>query len=417
MFSTVNRQLYNDGLYDIVDNYCSLLNDGSNDLLYTGTNRYSSKILGSILFEDDEEFFLRYVHTLLSDDVLFNFLSKKITLRDILLSCNSVFIVDKNYNNEIINSALIPIEDLPNDFLPLQNSYCPNFVKKNSLDYSFSLKGGLADLHKAEPLIMSSTNSKVYSLLNSATTFLKDLKITPKIYSEVAVAGSFKLNFEIELNETTNLFTKPTDDVKKFFYNFLKYIFDKLPNEPLNALKEQDNITEDFKLLCTDLQEIYANRSVETTEETSEQKAIDLITYSVDAIKDLEYEGYDRIEVGNNLKNGEILPVALIKADYYDSVAHKVFKREQESKPDIIIFDDSPKNYKIQVYSLNKETGNGGAYFLEDESVLKIQLHLRGKNDYHGTVFTKSLDENTSIDIIGIGKWVNNVLKEVTIET
>jgi hypothetical protein len=416
MFSIANKQLYIGGLYDIVDNFCGLLNDGDNDLLYTGTNKFSSKILGSILFEDDENFFLRYIHTLISDEILFDFLNKKITLREIILNCNSVFIVDKNYNNEIIESALIPIADLPNDFIPLENSFCPSFAKRNTLDYTFSLKGGLADLHKAEPLIMSSTNNKVYSLLNSATTFLQELNITPKIYSEVALAGSFKLNFEIELNETSNLFTKPSDDIKKFIYNFLKYIFDKLPSEPTNALKNTENSTEDFKILFSELKSIYNNRDIAVTEESSEQKAIDLITYSVDAIKDLEYKGYDRIEVSNKSKNGETVPVALIKTDYYNSVADKIFKPEEKVKPDIIIFDDALKDYKIQVYSLNKETGNGGAYYLQNDGVLKISLHLRGKNDYHGTLFTKSLDENLSIDIKGIGKWVNNVLREITID-
>jgi len=416
MFTLKNRQLFIAGLYDIVDNFCSLLNDGDNDLLYTGTNKFGSKILGSILFEDDENLYLRYIHTLVSDELLFDFFNKKTALRDIIVNCNSVFIVDKNYNNEILDNALIPIEDFPNDFLPLENSFCPSFAKRNTLEYTFSLKGELADLHKAEPLIMSNTNSKVYSLLNSATTFLQELNITPKIYSEVALAGSFKLNFEIELLETANLFTKPSDDIKKFIFNFLKYIFDKLPNEPSNTLKSMEDSTEDFRLLFTELQNIYNNRSLNTSIETSEQKAIDLITYSVDAIKDLEYKGFNRIEVINKSKGGENVPVALIKNDYYNSVADKVFKPEQIEKPDIIVLDDTPKEYKIQVYSLNKETGNGGAYFIKEESIFKIALHLRGKNDYHGTLYTKSLDENLAIDIKGIGKWVNNILKEITIE-
>ncbi|MBK9631966.1 MAG: hypothetical protein IPO62_13030 [Saprospiraceae bacterium] len=83
--------------------------------------------------------------------------------------------------------------------------------------------------------------------------------------------------------------------------------------------------------------------------------------------------------------------------------------------PEIIRIDDVLKNYKIQVYSLNKESGNGGAYYIQKDSILKILLHLRGKTDYHGTIFTKSLDEDRSIDVKGIGKWVNNVLKEITI--
>src|SRR5690606_24257523 len=113
------------------------------------------------------------------------------------------------------------------------------------------------------------------------------------------------------------------------------------------------------------------------------------------------------------LQNGEVLPVALIKTDYYETVSNKIFKPEQEEKPDEIIFDETPKNYKIQVYQLNKETGNGGAYYLINDNVSKISLHLRGRDDYHGTIYTKSMDDNSSIDIHGIGKWINGVLKEI----
>lgn len=415
MFELKNKQLYISGLFDIFDNYCSLINDGAIDLLYKGTNNFGSNILGSILFEDDENLYLRYIHTIVSDETLHDFLNKRITLRSIISSSTSVFIVDKGYNNEIKDSALIPIDELPYDYFPLENSYCPSFVKRNTFDYVFSLKGGLADIHKAEPLIMSDTNTKVYNLLNSATTFLKDLDIEPVIYSEVALAGSFQLNFEINLREKPTLFSKSADDIKLYFGRFLKYLFDKLPTESLNILKDDKKSSEELNSLFLDLKQLYGSRNVILSDEAFEQRVIDLITYSVDSIKDIEYKGYNKIEVSSKLDNGEVLPIALIKTDYYESVQNKVYKPEQEDKPDEIVFDEFPKDYKIQVYSLNNETGNGGAYYVVDENVSKVALHLKGKSDYHGTVFTKSLDEKKSIDIQGIGKWVNVQLKEITI--
>ena len=415
MFDLKNRQLYINGLFDISDNYCSLINDGAIDLLYKGTNKFGSNILGSILYEDDENLYLRYIHTIVSDETLHDFLNRRVSLRSIINNSNSVFVVDKGYNNDIKNSALIPLDDLPNDYLPLENSYCPGFVKRNTFEYTFSLKGGLADTHKAEPLIMSDTNSKVFKLLNSATTFLNELDIQPKIYSEVALAGSFQLNFEIDLIEKINLFSKPSDDIKTFFYGFLNYLFEKLPNESQDVLKVEEKSSNELKSLFGEMKNLYNSRNLVFNDETFEQKVIDLITYSVDSVKDIEYRGYNKIEISNKLENGEVLPVALIKTDYYETVENKVFKPEEKEKPDEIIIDEIPKNYRIQVYQLNKETGNGGAYYLVNDNVSKIGLHLRGKNDYHGTVYTKSLDEDISIDILGLGKWVNGVLKEITV--
>lgn len=415
MFELKNRQLYINGLFDISDNYCGLINDGAIDLLYNGTNRYGSNILGSILYEDDENLYLRYIHTIVSDETLHDFLNRRVSLRSIINNSDSVFVVDKGYNNDIKDSALIPLADLPNDYWPLENSYCPSFVKRNTFEYTFSLKGGLADTHKAEPLIMSDTNSKIFKLLNSASTFLTELDIQPKIYSEAALVGSFQLNFEIDLNENINIFSKPSDDIESFFYGFLNYIFEKLPNESQDVLKVEEKSSNELKSLFGEMKKLYNNRNVVLNDEAFEQKVIDLITYSVDSVKDIEYRGYNKIEISNKLKNGEVLPVALIKTDFYETVENKVFKPEQKEKSDEIVIDEIPKNYRIQVYQLNKETGNGGAYYLVKENVSKIGLHLRGKDDYHGTVYTKSLDENTSIDTPGLGKWVNGVLKEITV--
>lgn len=416
MFELKNRQLYINGLFDISNNYCSLINDGAIDLLYIGTNKFGSNILGSILYEDDENLYLRYFHTLVSDEMLHDFLNKRISLLNVINNSNSVFVVDKGYNNDIKDSAFIPLDELPIDYLPLENSYCPNFVKRNTFEFTFSLKGDLADAHKAEPLIMSDTNSKVFNLLNSATTFLNELEIKPKIYSEVALAGSFQLNFEIDLIEKKNLFSKSSNDIKSFFNVFLNYLFEKLPNESQDVLKVGGKSSNELKSLFRAMKKLYNSRNVVFNEEVFEQKVIDLITYSVDSVKDIEYKGYNKIEISNKLENGEVLPVALIKTDYYKTVESKVFKPEQKEKSDEIIIDETPKKYNIQVYQLNKETGNGGAYYLFNGNVSKISLHLRGREEYHGTDYTKSMDDNSSIETLGTGKFVNGVLKEITVD-
>jgi hypothetical protein len=415
MFELKNRQLFINGLFEISDNYCSLINDGAIDLLYKGTNKFGSNILGSILYEDDENLYLRYIHTIVSDETLHDFLNRRVSLLSIINSSNSVFLVDKGYNNDIKNLALIPLVDLPNEYLPLDNSFCPSFVKRNTFDYSFSLKGGLADTHKAEPLIMSDTNSKVYKLLDSTTKFINELDIQPIIYSEVALAGSFQLNFEIDLIEKNNLFSKSSDDIKFFFYSFLNYLFEKLPYESQDVLKVDDASSIELKSLFEDMKELYNSRNVIFSNEDFEKKVVDLISSSVDSVKDIEYKGFNKIEISNKLENGEVLPVALIKTDYYGTVENKVLEPEQAKNPDEINVDETSKNYKIQVYQLNKETGNGLAYYIVNNNVSRISLHLRGKKDYHGTAYTKSLDEDSSIDIRGIGKSVNGVLKEITV--
>ena len=416
MFPINKYHISIDGLHEITSNYCSLLHDGDNDVLYTGTNKYSTRILGSIVFEDDDQGFIRYFHTIVTDEMFFDFLNKKISLRDIIEKCKSVFIVDKDYNNQIIDHNLVPLNEIPEDFLPLSNSFSPEFLKNNSLEYTFSLKGGLADLHKAEPLIMSETNLKIYNLLKASSSFLEKLDILPRIYSEVAMAGSFELNFEIELIESNNLFTKPNEDIKHFIYQFYNYIFETLPQEPNNVIKDDVINSNELKKLSEELRKIYNVRSIDLELQSSEQKVIDLITYSIDTLKYVEYKGFDRIEIRNNTKTGEKLPVGIIPEDYYNTISEKVYKPEDLEKKDEILFDTESKKYNIQVYSLNKETGIGGAYYIVNNKVSKITIRLKGRDEYHGTIYTKSLDEDITIDAKGVGKWVNNVLKELSVD-
>lgn len=137
MFNINNTLLHIDGLYNIISNYISLVNDGDNDIIYIGTNKFGTTILGSIVFEDDEDFYLRYIHTLVSTEDLNSFINQELTLRDLITKNDTIFIVDKKYSGEIICNALIPKSDFPENLLPLQNSFCPKFVKAKSLDRTF----------------------------------------------------------------------------------------------------------------------------------------------------------------------------------------------------------------------------------------------------------------------------------------
>jgi len=416
MFSIDNTLLHIEGLYDITSNYISLVNDGDNDIIYIATNRFGNSLLGSIVFEDDEEFYLRYIHTLISTEDLNNFINQKLTLRDLILKNETIFLVDKRYNGDVIKKSLIAINDFPENFIPLDNSYCPNFVKSKSLDYSFSLHGKLADLHRADPLSLSDTNTKIFQLLNSATTFLDDIGIKYNIYSEVAVAGSYELNYSIELTEEINLFSMPNNDVNQFIGDFLSYIFNTLPNEKNDVIKTDVIESEELLKVKDELKSIYEKRHAYINDDSTEQKLIDLINYSVDSLKDFEYRGFDNIEIKNKIDDQTKIPIAVIKESFYNDVIDKVYDIETEKKDDIVIIDEIPRKYTIQMYSFNKESGKGSSYYNTEDTINRVGIHLKGKTDYHNTIFTKSLDENIKIEVEGIGKWVNNILKLITIE-
>lgn len=413
MFEVKPHKVIVKDLHKVADNFYSLLNDGDNDIIYTGTNIYGNRILGSIVFEDDENDYLRYFHTIVTDKQFYSFVNREISLRKILESSESFFVIDKDYNNNIIDFNLISFHDVPNDFLPLENSLCPSFLDAASLEYSFSLKGGLSDLHIAEPEVMSVVNTKFCSFLKSSASFVNELDIYPHVYSETAMTGSFELNFKIEFKEGLNLFSKPHADIKSFLRKLYTYIFSILPKEEKDALKLENIESADFKEIEEEFQQIFLSRGIELPD-NGEQKVIDLISYSVENLKEIEYNGFDRIELINKTTDGGKVPVAIIDKNFYASIEDKFFKPESLQLEDIIEVDATPQEYSIQVYQLNIETGNGGVYLTINESIHKVPIHLRGRNTYHNTIFTKNMDDEIIITIKAIGKRVNGKVTELT---
>jgi hypothetical protein len=405
-------------LHKVVSNLTVLFNDGDNDVMYTGTNKYGNRILGIIMFEDDEKGYLRYIHTLITDQQYSDFLSKKITLRGILENNESFFIVDKNYLNEETSSNLVYYSDIPEQFLPLKNSYCPDLIKEPSLSYSVSLKGNLADLHKTLPNELNEVNSKFSSFLSSATEMIHDFDLSREVYVESLMTGSFKINFRVELKQTEQLplFNVPINNLSNFFEEYLIYVFKTLPNEDIDVFKKESITSPTFIHLEKSLSRIYEAANI-IPKKNIEQQLIDTLNYSIPHLKDLHFnKSFDRIEILNYDLSGQEFQIGLIDESFIPAVESKLFRTEEMNKEDIILYDESPTKYSIRVYQLNTETGNGGAYLQMDNTIEKISLHLRGRSNYDNTIYTRSMDAGNIIEIDGIGKKVNGKVKEITVQ-
>jgi len=420
MFELKGHKVIIKNLHVIENNRLVLFSDGDNDILYTGSNRYGNRILGSIVFEDDDSGFLRYIHVILTDDEYYEFLNKKKSLLKILEDVESFFLVDFNYNGKEINHSLVTINDMPLNFRPLSNSLCPDFITEPSLTYSASLKGNFADLHKAFPEDVNLVNTTFTEILLNATSFINELEVGRQVFVEALQVGSFRINFKIELNESnqSSLFSASTSKIKLFIQDYFRYVFNTLPDEEVNIFKKSEVTSENFKILEDKLADLYRDKNIVIASEGIEQKIIDLISFSVKSLKDIDYtKSFNRIEFLNISKAGEDIPVGLLDEKYIQSVEDKLFKPESFEKEDLIEIDDLPREYRIQVYSFNIQTGNGSAnLILTEEKLDKISLHARGKDNYQNTLFTKSMDEGVIVDVSGIAKKVNGRVKELMIQ-
>ena len=107
MFEVKEHKCVPKDMHKIICNHQVLFNDGENDVIYTGTNKFGNIILGVVMYDDDDTNYLRYLHVILDDYQYLNFFTKKITLREILESNGSFFIVDKEYNGKEIKFNIL----------------------------------------------------------------------------------------------------------------------------------------------------------------------------------------------------------------------------------------------------------------------------------------------------------------------
>jgi hypothetical protein len=402
-------------LHKIVSNLSVLFNDGENDIIYTGTNPYSNRVLGVIMFDDDEEGYLRYLHVLTTDKQYYSFIDKTTSLRNIIEENESVFIVDKTYGGEEITANIVPVREIPEDFLPLPNSFCPEFIKEASFAYGASMKGNNSDLHLVTAEDLNEVNSKFSQFIKTATEFVQELDIDRKVFIEALPAGSFQIKFKIEVKKRSGLFYNLSiDELATFINDYFNYILSKLPKENSDIFKNEEITSKDFLKLEEEMKSLYEAQLLPPPPDIA-QKIVDNIAYSIENLKNINYNGsFNRIEFINYTKAGQELPVALINEEYIPNVERKLFPIEQPTVEDKIEEDEVPQTYTIQVYLLNKESGNGGAYLHTTSSIEKVLLHLRGRQSYENTVFTKNMDEGKLMEIKAIGKRINGKVKELT---
>lgn len=418
MFNINGHKTIIKNLHKVVNNRLVLFNDGENDLIFTGTNPYGNRVLCCIMFDNDELEFLRFSHILTTEIQYNNFINKKATLLSILNENESFFIVDYDYSLKEIDFNLVTLNEVPFEFLPLDNSFCPDFVFNPTFSYSVSMQGGIADDHKSTSKGLNSLSTSMSDFLRSSTEFLTDLDLERTVYINALATGSFKVNFKIEIKEPSQLsiMELSNHEINLFLNNYFNYVFNNLPNENENVFQTPEVDSESFKSLESELKGLYDKKGA-VPQAGVEHKLIDLINYSINDLKNLDYtQGFDRLSFMNQTDNGDEIPFAMIDNILISTLEQRLFDTSEFIESDVIIKDKNPLEYSFQVYQFNTDTGNGRAYYsIPEGGVIKIAVYARGKSNYQNTGFTKSMDENKPYSFKGTGTYVNSILKNITI--
>ena len=421
MLNLNNSRLTKSELPVITDNY-TVLHFDEYPILFTGTNKFGNKIIGSFCDEDDDNGSLIYFTIIVSDKDFSSFYNKKISYRDLILNANEIFVLEKNFNNDIIKSYFIPISEIPSDYIPLDSSYIPSkFAVIESLNYSFSLKGKLADVHKGVVNDINNINSKIYDYLIEGLQTLNVFGITPKVFSQPSHLGSYRLNFDIDFPSSSqlNFFEVDKQKVTDFINLYLNYISQTLPNEKEDFLISNIEESNDFSQIKTSFNEIFYSSNQEPPSTVSDI-LIDGINNVAEKLSNVSEfmksnDSFNSIEVGVIDRQGHFLSNGIIESDYKSIVESKLLHTylTEELK---VTTDETPKNYRILVFRINSESGKGGArlYIDSSEKYHKIVLTVNtNKKDLANSVFTESLYEDKVVNVSGIATTINGVYKKL----
>lgn len=418
-----HKSLVND-LPIIVDNYQILAQD-ENPILYIGVNRYKNLVLGIIIEDDDEARKLSYFHVILDTETYYNFLSKKITLLDIMKGNNPLFIIEKNYNGNLISSNILGISEIPEDYLPLQNSYCPDIAIPFSLNYGIRLQGKKSDLHKGEVHEINNIQNSFSDVLKSAMNSLQDFNLDYNCYLEPALVGSYKINFNIEFDsQQLPLFSVDESLIASYITKYLDFIMIKLPTENNNVFTESTITSKAFKEVEHDFEKLYAENIAAKPGIVLEQKLLDSINNTALKFEDITNQiktskSFDTIEVISYDSSKTEIGIGLIDKTYYEKIQNKLIIPENETETDIIEEDKEEKSYRVLIYQLNVESGKGGAmlYYGQDEKFDRIAIHItKNGKELNNTIFTNSLHEGKVVTIKGKARNVNGHYKLLKVD-
>ena len=116
--------LNHDTSFDIVKKY-TILHFDEWDVIFVGKNHLDEWIIGSLAHDDVEENVLHHYYLIISEQNLKDYLELKVSYRGLYPLAKSIYRTIRDINENIIMEEKVLYEDLEDDDMPRQGSFCP----------------------------------------------------------------------------------------------------------------------------------------------------------------------------------------------------------------------------------------------------------------------------------------------------
>lgn len=417
MFHIDRNKLFDSDLPLIVENL-QVLHFDDMPILFSGTNLYGNRILASSVDEDTERGFARFFHVIIDSNTYNKFIRQNLSYRQILSSSKTIFVVDKNFDDEPIACYVISPDDIPTEYFPLEDSYCPYITMPRSMNFSLSLKGKLADLNSAIPKELSTIQNSFADMLVKVIESLRKLDLRPSVYITPYEAGSFKINYSIKVQKVD-----PNPDlffhdqyVSKFINDYVGYCVTEFPDEVEQVFNDNFDRAPGFHYLQEQLNELYNKHYTPIEFENIIDILKKVLTNSANKFDDIADN------IGDNISNVEINSVTgrnsasqigVINTDYKEKITHAVEVIDEKSEDAYV--DERPVKYQITIFHLNTDSRKGNAYIEQNDIVSRPKITISGDQPLEKTKYTESLHLSKKITIKGKAKRIGDKFKNIEI--
>lgn len=414
MFKIDKNKIVNSSIPLITKGYKVLIEDDE-DILFTGNNDFDNRIIGSIIEDNEEEKTLSYINVVVDTNTYIKFIKQKLSYREILDKSENIFIVEKNYQREVTGIYSIKKKDIPTEYLPFEDSYCPEMDEKYSLEYIIRLKGLLSDEHKAVVEDLTHIQLGFRRLLESGIKLLKEFKLEPKIYQEALEPRSIRLGYDIQIGK--ELFPGEMD-LARYLSSYLEYHILHLPNDASAVFTQPSVKSKDFELYTDEIKLVYEKAAIGLPEELDKRIKDELVDgiNEIDDITSNIGSSFNEIEILKKFEDAEE-PIGYINPEYREIISKAVEYADRFS--DKVTIDAEPKYYNIFIYHLNTESRSGNAIiFLDEEKKImyKPKIKIKGEQSLLKTKYTASLHEQKEIKILGTAKRIKERFIYIEIE-
>ena len=388
----------------IINEY-SILHYDEEPILFSGLNRYNTRVIASSVDKDTRNKKEIFFYTLIDEVSYTDFVKGKVSYRDILSKSESIFLLQSSFNNESRSVYLISFHDIPEKYIPLEDSYCPIIDQVATLDYEITLKGLNAERHLGNPSEVNVITEGFKNIFTDSSDVIVHKDFITRVFIRPYAQSSFKIGFNIEILQNQNnispkLFNyDASESYKEFLKSYIEYSINDLDKE-YDAIVNNKDDKPKFNEVLRKAKAVFKDSGYKQPSDDFERLLLKGLEKSAEQVKEISQTvgaNYNTLTLINKTSDGGENLLGIIDRDVKEKFENAFVV--VESNPNKFEVDAIPREYKIFVYHLNANSRTGNAIVYED-TPSKPRFKITGKGALEGSIFTESLHFNHPISVM-----------------